>query len=28
MISHCIQVVEPHAYVPIEKTHTFRKIQV
>ena len=28
MISHCIQVVEPHAYIPIEKTHTFRKIQV
>jgi len=28
MISHCIQIVEPHAYIPIEKTHTFRKIQV
>jgi hypothetical protein len=27
-ISHCIQIVEPHAYIPIEKTHTFRKIQV
>jgi hypothetical protein len=28
MISHCIQIVEPYAYIPIEKTHTFRKIQV
>jgi hypothetical protein len=27
-ISHCIQIVEPHAYIPIEKTHTFRKIQL
>lgn len=28
MISHCIQIVEPHAYVPVEKTHMFRKIQL
>lgn len=28
MISHCIQVVEPHAYIPIEKMQTFRKIQL
>ena len=30
LISHCIQIVEPHAYIPvtIEKTHTFRKIQL
>ena len=30
IISHCIQIVEPHAYIPIEKTctHTFRKIQL
>jgi hypothetical protein len=27
-ISHCIQIVEPYAYIPIEKTHTFRKIQM
>ena len=27
MISGCIQIVEPHAYIPIEKTNTFRKIQ-
>jgi hypothetical protein len=27
-ISHCIQIVEPHAYIPIEKTHTFRKMQL
>jgi hypothetical protein len=27
-ISHCIQIVEPHAYIPIEKTQTFRKIQL
>jgi hypothetical protein len=27
MISHCIQVVEPYAYIPIEKTQTFRKMQ-
>jgi hypothetical protein len=27
-ISHCIQIVEPYAYIPIEKTHTFRKIQL
>jgi hypothetical protein len=27
-ISHCIQIIEPHAYIPIEKTHTFRKIQL
>jgi hypothetical protein len=27
-ISHCIQIVEPHAYIPIEKMHTFRKIQL
>ena len=27
-ISHCIQIIEPYAYIPIEKTHTFRKIQV
>ena len=30
LISHCIQIVEPYAYVPviIEKMHTFRKIQL
>jgi len=30
VISHCIQIVEPHAYIPIEKTctRTFRKIQL
>jgi hypothetical protein len=30
IISHCIQIVEPHAYIPIEKTctRTFRKIQL
>ena len=28
MISHCIQIVEPYAYIPIEKMHTFRKIQL
>jgi hypothetical protein len=30
IISHCIQIVELHAYIPIEKTctHTFRKIQL
>jgi hypothetical protein len=28
VISHCIQIVEPYAYIPIEKTHTFRKIQL
>ena len=30
VISHCIQIVEPHAYIPIEKTctHPFRKIQL
>jgi hypothetical protein len=27
MISHCIQIVEPYAYIPIEKTQTFRKMQ-
>lgn len=27
-ISQCIQIVEPYAYIPIEKTHTFRKIQL
>ena len=27
-ISHCIQIIEPYAYIPIEKTHTFRKIQL
>ena len=27
MISGCIQIVEPHAYIPIEKTNTFRKIR-
>ena len=27
-ISHCIQIIEPHAYIPIEKTHTFQKIQL
>jgi hypothetical protein len=27
-ISHCIQIIEPYAYIPIEKTHTFRKIQM
>jgi hypothetical protein len=27
-ISHCIQIVEPYAYIPIEKTRTFRKIQL
>ena len=27
-ISHCIQIIEAHAYIPIEKTHTFRKIQL
>jgi hypothetical protein len=27
-ISHCIQIVEPHAYIPIEKMHIFRKIQL
>ena len=26
-ISHCIQIVEPYIYIPIEKTRTFRKIQ-
>ena len=28
MISHCIQIVEPYAYIPIEKMQTFRKIQL
>jgi hypothetical protein len=27
-ISHCIQIIEPHAYIPIEKTQTFQKIQL
>jgi len=28
VISHCIQIIEAHAYIPIEKTHTFQKIQL
>ena len=28
MNSHCIQIIEPYAYIPIEKTQTFRKIQL
>ena len=27
IVSGCIQIVEPHAYIPIEKTNTFRKIR-
>jgi hypothetical protein len=27
-ISHCIQIIEPYAYIPIEKTRTFRKMQL
>lgn len=28
MTSGCIQIVEPYAYIPIEKTHTFRKMKL
>ena len=27
-ISHCIQIVEPYAYIPVEKTNTFLKIKI
>jgi hypothetical protein len=27
-VSHCIQIIEPYAYVPIEKKNTFRQIRI
>lgn len=27
-VSHCIQIIEPYAYVPVEKKNTFRQIRI
>lgn len=27
-ISHCIQIIEPYAYIPTEKMHTFQKMKL